>query len=215
MEKKAVKKEVKKKKDKYETQLKWVFAFAIVLILVVIATYFLVESLKRFQYAGLKFEKIMFDKLPLYYSKIPFVDESGNLKLYYNLYLKNDPRKLDYIEISGIIRADDNVRISLDRASENECDGREILRNLAELVTGTGNKLTIGFNDLELAKEKNMSYFTCDNADVTTFVFKSSNSTRITQKGNCYELEFDNCKVREVTERFIVGWFAHAKGVQI
>lgn len=219
MAEKKKQEEVKKKprKEKYENQLKWIFMILGIIILISLIFYFIIESTKKFEYGGIKFQKIMYDKLPLFYSRIPISDQYGNLKVNYNLYLRNDPRKLRDVAIDGIINLDDSVRISLDRASESECDGRESLMGLAQLISGIGYSLKTGFNDKELAEEKNISYFTCENSDAgtTTLVFKSSNQTKITLNGRCYTLEFADCKLREVTERFIVGWIVNTKGTTI
>lgn len=209
-------KEKKVKKSKYDTQLKWVLVLMGIIILVVIAVYIGMQISKKFEYGGIHFQKTMFDKLQVYYGRFQIVDDSGKAIANYNLYLRTDPRQLKDIKINGTIKdLDSTVRISLDRASESQCDGREVLMDLAQLVTGTGKVLEVGFNDKELADEKNKSYFTCENAETTTLMFHASNFTKITQIGKCYDIEFADCRIRDVTERFMMGWIANSKGITI
>lgn len=213
-DRKRVNNKAKKKQDK---QLKWILVIMFAVILITALSYFISINLKKFEYGGLKFEKIMYDKLPLYYSQIP-INIGGGDMINYNMYLRSDPRQLRYIKINGTTILKDYVVISLDRAAENQCSSREELRNLAELIQGTKRILKIGFNDLNLSIEKNMSYVSCDNASMipgTILMFHSSNTTQITQKGTCYDIEFSDCKVNEVTERLMVGWIANAKGIKV
>jgi hypothetical protein len=152
----------------------------------------------------------------MYYGRIPITNPEGELKANYNLYLKNDPRTLRDIPINGTINlGNDWVFLSLDNASDSGCTDRESIMSLAQLITGTGHKLEVVFNDIDLAKAKNKSYMTCENSKERIVLFKAGNETKITQKGNCYELEFKDCEIRTVTERFIVGWIANSKGLII
>ena len=202
-------KEITKKQDK---QTKWiVIVMALALVSVFLIPYFLGKS-GEFNYGGLEFKKILFDKLPLYHSRIPLTSITGNVVSNYNLYLRNDPRDLEYIPIKGEIRLLKNVVFTFnpEMVCKNEIIASTSVVGFiqgatsANLIPGTPNKSE--------ASDK-LAYADCDSDKHTTIIFDLGNQTEIIQeKPNCYRINVANCEVVEAAERFIIGMSAHSKG---
>ena len=152
----------KKRVKREERQLKWILIMMAILLFFVLLIYFIMQYEREFEYAGLKFNKIMFDKLILYYTKIPVADPYGNIVAYYNLYLRNDPRKLKNIAINSRILLRKNVVVTLD-PSVLECDDNIIaVANLGEFLKAIGINAEFATTNKTLANESEIKYATCD-----------------------------------------------------
>jgi len=212
--KKIIKKS--EKKDRYEVQFKWVLIIMGIIVLITILTYFIIKSFENFEYAGIKFQKIMYDKLPLFYSKIPLYKNSGELGAYYNLYLRYDPRKLD-IPVIGSIKLSENSILSADE-SINQCEDVGIaMYALSGFLKIASGNITLASTDRNYAEQRNITYATCDTSqEGSVIILKSVNNTSIYQeKPNCYIIEFKDCEIEKAVERFIVAGIANAQGNDI
>ena len=221
---------VKKKKESLEekrkrellarqdTQLKWILFVLVVIILIAVGVYFMVNSTKRFSYGGLQFEKIMFDKLPLYYSMIQLTSYDGN-RINHHLYLRNDPRKLTDVLINGNIVINPTVVFAVDPESDTLCQDNPLAGGLInQFFQANGVKYSATYTNKSYALERNMTYVDCSkvSGQQTFLALKMGNETEINQDSqNCYTLSFKNCEVLKVTERFIVGAYANSKGIKI
>jgi len=72
------------------------------------------------------------------------------------------------------------------------------------------------------AEENNRTYVNCGDRstfllnDYTILSFKASNESGIEQINNgCYVLNVANCDIMNVTERFMLGVYAHSQGIYI
>ncbi len=103
------------------------------------------------------------------------------------------------------------------KCDNNELAGGELgvalsLSGYTDIISGTSNETR--------ANEEELSYVSCDEMiylDSTALLFTPGNSTTISRinSGNCYKIEVKNCEVLEAVERFIVGLYAHGKGISI
>lgn len=202
-------KEALKKQNK---QTKWVFiVMALILVSVFLIPYIIGKS-REFNYAGLEFKKILFDKLPLYHARIPLASITGDVVSNYNLYLRNDPRELEYIPIKGEIKLLKDVVLTFN--PEMVCKNEIIAStsvvgfirgaSSANLIPGTLNKSGV---------TSKLAYANCDSHNQTTLIFDLGNKTEIIrERTNCYRIYVANCEIVEAAERLIIGMAAHANG---
>lgn len=207
----------KLKKKNEEKQLKWILIVMAFLIFLAIFIYIAMDSMRKFEYAGLKFEKIMYDQLPLFQTKLPMLDSQGNLVANYNLFLRNDPRKLRDIKINGTIMLMKKIVVSFDPDIE-ECEDKAIaLPNMKNLFSAFGMEISPAYTDESYAKERKVPYMTCDDSEnQSVIIIEQGNKNKITQESsNCYTIEFKDCEVNKAVERFMIGAIAQSKGIEI
>lgn len=199
-----------------EKQLKWVLIWMGIVIVSIVIIFLVYDSLKRFEYGGLKFERIIYDKLPLYYSRIPIKTAAGEIVGYYNLYLRNDPRKLS-IPINGTIKLMRNSMLSIDQSMEGCSDNGVAGVTLGTFFKAAGINIEYASTNRSIAKERNISYATCeDSSKQTVIVIRQTDKTEIVQeKKDCYSINFKDCEIIKAVERFIVATSAHSTGISI
>lgn len=217
MEKKKKGEAKPKKKDKYETQLKWIFIGMGILILIILIVLYIKGSMNRFEYGGFEFEKIMYDKLQLYYSKIPVMNSAGQTVANYNLYLRNDPRTLRNIPINGTIRLTVKSIVSIDESMEGCSDNGIAGVTLGTFFKAAGINAVYASTDKTIAEERNISYATCeDKSEYTVIVIKRADENSIIKENEkCYSINFKDCDIIKAVERFIVATSAHSKGIEV
>ncbi len=209
----------KSQKSKMDRQLKYVLIVMVLVILLAIGVYYFVQSMKKFNYAGLEFEKVMYDRLPVYHSKIPITNTQGELVANYNLFLRNDPRALKSIAIDGKIRLMKDTFVSIEPEADGGCEDSGIAGgNFFTFLKVAGVDAKLACTNNTYASERNITYATCqehlNNSGV--IIIKRGESTEIVKKSDdCYEISFRNCEILNVTERFIVGAIANSKGIEL
>lgn len=199
----------------------WIYVLigvVIVLGLIYVSYKSYLES-KKIEYAGLNFEQKKFGDLNFYYTRIPLFDKNGINTVNYSMYLRNDPRTLEYIKIEGVIRIKPKTILASEaglQCENNGIAGGELGQAIGlwtTVITGTSNKT--------LADNRSIPYVSCNASegmylDSTSLAFKVGNVTGISQKGaDCYEISVANCEILEAVERFIVGAYAHSRGIEI
>jgi hypothetical protein len=174
---------------------------------------------KKIEYAGLNFEQKKFGDLNFYYTRIPLFDKNGINTVNYSMYLRNDPRTLEDIKIEGMIRIKSKTILASEpglQCENNGIAGGELGQAIGLwtiVITGTSNKT--------LADNRSIPYVSCNASegmylDSTSLSFKVANVTGISQKGaDCYEISVANCEILEAVERFIIGAYAHSRGIEI
>lgn len=202
--KESLKAEGKVDKEKAQSKQLLVMLVIIAIILVITATfYILIQKSKKFDYYGFKFEYIMYDKLPLYYSKMTMERLDGSL-VNYNLYLRNDPREND-IPVNAVIRLKSgNTYVTAD-AGIGKCEDSNLaLINLGSFFSGLNIKAKGATSDIILANQTGHLYITCSDAlNHTVISIETADKTGISQENNCYILKIKDCNILNVTEKFI------------
>ena len=198
---------------------KQVFYVVLVMALVIISFfvgYVIFQQSKIVYYEGFRFEKIMYEKLPLYYIKIPIVQLTGQL-VNYNLYLRNDPRKLGIAEGTDVDFLKKEVFISLNSDFEKCEDTTLAMTNLGMLFGAMGLEAKGSLDNKEEADAASRPYITCENTKNNTVVsyrVAGSGETRIEQDENCYIISVANCEIQKATEAFIVKTLSDLKDSQ-
>jgi len=224
LKKKTIKeKNQESKEEKSEFNSLVYFGIVIVLILIICyASYSLYISSKQFEYAGLKFEKVRLGKLIFYQTTIPLYTKDITGKpvnsANFSVMMRNDPRTLENISINGVLKLKPKVIL----ASEGlECEDNGIAGGELGQVLGRWTKVKTGTTNQTLAEEMEMPYATCDPKvrylDSSVLIFKQGNVTEINQKNgiDCYEVSVANCDILRATERYIIGLYAHSRGIKV
>ncbi len=195
-----------------------ILLIAMMLVMVFIAgvAWFRYQAM-RFEYAGLNFEKIMFDKLQMYHAKIPLSSLTGNVVANFNLYFRNDPRELESIPITGRIRLKRNAIVALDPSMEDCGDNAIAGLNLGQFLGAAGIKPLEGSTNLSEALETGVNYASCENVVSSVIITEKSDKTQIIKEGeDCYRIQVAVCEdVVKATERFIIGAIGHSSGYDI
>src|SRR3989338_301841 len=88
-------------KEKQNSQLRLaVFLMLAVLLIIVLIPYIKLKYIDKFKYNGLEFQKTKLGELVFYSAKFPVISTTGQVIGDYAVNLRNDPRDLEYVEIS-------------------------------------------------------------------------------------------------------------------
>jgi hypothetical protein len=209
---KKQKKIKEKKKDKTEKQLVIIIVVMALIVLGIVAGYFIIQGQKKFDFIGLHFEKTKYGQLDFYYAKTQVTRPDGRI-VNYNMYLRNDPRSLNLPEVRVEYIKGKNVYISLD-PSLGECsDGTLAFTTLGSFFGVTGIRAEAALTNKTESEEKQISYITCENTkDSTVFVFEEGETREIIKKDNCYVVSVPNCELVESVEEIILGTIATSRG---
>lgn len=224
MKKPKAKVKVREKSEKKEEIIKidnvlWVGIVIIIIALVIAGLIYTYSKSKSFEYAGLNFVKTRMGEVVFYHAKILLFNSDGVAVNYYNLYLRNDPRTLEDIEIYGKIRMMKKVILASDGL---ECeDGGLAGGVLGDMLGILGVKVHPATTNKTAAEEQDIRYVSCNltegvYVDATGLIFKPGNVTEIRQiRQDCYEVTVKECDILRASERFTLGIYAHSKGIEI
>ncbi len=172
-----------------------------VFILIILLGVSFIKSAGEFKYRGLDFKIVKEGKLIFYQTSFP-VYYNGQI-VPYNIYIRNDPRKIHDIPFNGEIIIGENltifddemVRLVLNSEDEFNCEGDGII-SIANLM----NLKAIG---VKIVKDENAS---CDEQGRYIYVnIQKSENSEINEIGPvCYDLNVKDCDILKVTERFLV-----------
>jgi hypothetical protein len=189
-----VKEEIIKKGQK-EEQNKALISILICigfLLLMVAIYFFAIKSSNQFKYDGVKFTVIKQRQLTFYQTSFPVMYNGS--KAVYNIYLRNDPRKLaKEVPVPETPISIDNTVINI--TQEFDCNGDQVIAiaNIVNLYGALGKKIM---------RDENAS---CDPFGRYMYiVIKPGNETRIDKVGpNCYNININKCEILQGTEMFI------------
>jgi len=196
-EKKEHKKEnfdINKKNNKQNKQLGIVMIILGIFFLIILLMFLFFGEKSKFEYRGVKFEKIKQGNLTLYKTEIPLVNKSGEISKF-NIFMTNNPLKLN-VPFDGNMTYSPKKLFVLNSEERFQCDG--------DGAVSVGNlQLLYSVLGTEVVKDPNV---TCDSKGRYLYaVLKSGNKTKIVQTGNfCYEIIINNCEILKATERFML-----------
>jgi len=213
--KKVVKKDISKNEEftnkklgrKQDKQVKGIIWF-MVIVLGILVLVLLANSLSnKFTYKGIRFEKNRYGEIILYSAEVPVVNYLGEVVAYINADFRKDPRTLKDIHLeTGEIRflRDSITYLSVDPKIE-ECEDSGIaIINLGRFIKSSGLNLKLSSLDAEHAERENLEHVTCENSPNNTVIVVEQGIDNFLYKktDNCYIIEFKDCDVISVTERF-------------
>ncbi len=202
--KKYYKKLIKDKKDK---QLLLIILFIVLIIGGFLGTYFIIQSSKTFDYAGVSWVKEKYGNMTFYHARFKILEGFP----IYNAYFRTDPRKND-VEIAGnaYFRFYQKTYVSLNPNIE-ECSGANVLANklLGEFLGATNVVAESAVEDKNLSEELGYPYIDCDSIqgkNESAIIIQKSDYPYISQIGpSCYLLEVGECENIKTAEAFILG----------
>jgi len=178
-----------------EKQIKSIVVILGAIILAVVVFYFIIDSMRNFEYGGVGFTIVKEDVLIFYKSSFPIYSKTtGELLATYNIFIRNDPRKLKDIEFDGDLNLLPIMVVNATSDFNCEGYGNLAMTNFVKLHSAIGTKVI---------KDNNAS---CSNNGDYMFVrLTESEETVIKQTGDyCYDIYVNNCEILEATERFMV-----------
>ena len=186
----------KKELERQNKTLKNIFIGLGIFVFVIIIVSLSINSAKHFEYKGVEFNVIKEGEIIFYNAVFPIYNRiTGKHIIDYNIYLRNNPKKLENIPFEGevILRKDTVINSTKDFNCDG--DGMIAIGNLVQVLETFGTKVV---KDPEAG---------CD-ALKGQYVFiqiREGNETSIEQFApTCYNLYVNNCEILEVTEKFIV-----------
>ena len=200
-------------KKNQNKQIFWAVFLMVLIILIIIAVPFIVKNfINKFVYINLDFYKTKLGKITFYSTKVPLTDKQMNILADYNINLRNNPRKLDYIKVNVsenkvIFKKSLTVYISLESNSPRCEDNVISVVGLTQFLKEFGNfTVKAAMDNKTYANETGYPYVTCSNFPTNTVIhLTSGNSSEIKKiNDNCYELIYDNCRINPVAERFML-----------
>ncbi len=210
-------KKVKSKKrifglnKKQNKQVLWAVILMIGILLIVLFVPYVVKNhFNKFRYIKLDFEKTQLGEIFFYSTKIP-ITKGDEVTGFYTMNFRNDPRKLEYVNMSipqNLIGFEKNetVYISFNPGMQ-ACDDNTIaLMNLAGFLRDFGSLDIKSAVHNEPYATEDIPYITCENSPNNTVLWLNSGpQTKIKKTGkNCYQLEYNNCEILPVTEKFML-----------
>ncbi len=163
-----------------------------IFILAILFFFWFVNSLSDFEYEGIEFNIIKEGEVIFYHTSFPMIYEGKDIT--YNIYLRNDPRKLKNIPFDGKVNLLEMMVIN--NTEDFVCGGHGgiAMYNFQQILRAFG---------INMIKDPNA---TCDSQGRYMFlVIKPGNQTNIEQFGPaCYNLNVNNCEILKVTEKFLV-----------
>lgn len=180
---------------------------ALIIIAIVIGgfvlTYYLIQESKKFEYQGLKWEKIKYQNLDIYHSAFPYYENQ------FNLWFRIDPRKNN---ISTNITFQDfrrKVIISSDYNS-TKCNKAVLGTALLGQFFGAGKREVIGAINNKNPDLRGINPFAnCSNSSESRsiIIIEMSETPEIVNDANfadCYHIKVGNCENVAATEKFVL-----------
>ena len=179
-------------------QLKKVLIVCGIIFGIFLLSMLIINSTRHFEYKGIKFNVVKEGNIIFYrtffqvYSSI-----TGQHIANYNIYLRNDPRKLENIPFEGKINLNFPLKkMVIEFEDEFKCSGDGIIAiaNFAKIFKLIG---------IEAVKDPEAG---CDEQGRYMYIkLQKGNITRIEQfSSTCYNIYINNCEILKGTEKFII-----------
>ena len=193
---------------KQQKQLLAVIVTIAVIFIIVFTIYILAQKSRKFEYNGMKFERIMYDQLPLYYTQLNIHRGDGS-NVNYNLYLRNDPRGNNIPVEADIKFLVGKSFITVDEGMQDCREASLGLINLASFLTGMGFDVKGATSSKQVAENTGHPYISCNNSLDNTVISleiaeEDSVITQVDGNPNCFILKVKDCNVLNITEKFTV-----------
>ena len=190
IEERDSKKQIKKEDKQLRNILICLGIFILIFILIVL----FIHSRLHFEYRGVKFDVVKEGEIIFYKTSLPVIYNGKEIP--YNIYLRNDPRKLD-VPVEDKINFKTNMVLNITEDFNCNGDGIIAIANLAKLYE---------LMEINVMKDPNAS---CDAQGRYMFVqIQEGDETSIEKFGPaCYNLNVNNCEILAVTEQLMIETF--------
>ena len=191
----------KKKRTKEYKTLGNVLLIMGIFLVVFIASYLIINSMRYFEYQGLEFDIMEEGDVTFYHTSLPLI--RNNVKIDYNIYLRNDPRELEKIPVEGKINLFEMMVINSTDSFVCDGDGGISMYNFQQIMEALG---------IQIIQDPDAG---CDSlARYSYIVIKEGNTTSIEQTGpSCYDFNVNNCEILPVMEKFLVETIVRANNL--
>jgi hypothetical protein len=170
---------------------------AVFIVAILIVVLFL-KSLATFEYNGVPIQ--MTEEYNMLFYKVTFPVYTQETLVDYNIFLRNDPRKLDEIPFEGDLELFEDVVVNT--TEPFICDG--------DGAISLGNMLNLKAIGMEVFKSPEAG---CDSQGRYLFLeILPGNETKIEQyEPSCFQIYVNNCEILKATERFMLESFVQAQ----
>ena len=192
----------RKKLSKEEKQTILVVSFMALVVISFLIFFFVFRNIGTFAYYGIKFNKVTKEGVTMYHGRMGLKTSAGAFN--YNLYLRNDPRKLKIpANVSIILRKSGYISFQPE-ASSCYASGLAAFE-LASLLNALGMDVKGATTSHKVAIDDNVPEKDCADAlNRTIIVVQQSTNSSISQRGDCYILNAANCRVLDTAEAFML-----------
>jgi len=191
-EKHASKKQIKN----FSKTLGIVLAFLAFLFLLFFVIYYISASSKTVNFKGVEYTKLQVGEVLFYHAQIPYLKDLEGTK--YNVYLRSNPKEISKkIPLDGEDISWKQLVVTNYSTNGLVCEGYSIIAqaNFNQILK-EGIGLTLLSNNTVSCDEENRYMY---------LSIEAGDETKIEKIGeSCYRLEFTNCEILEVTERFLL-----------
>jgi hypothetical protein len=194
-----------KEEEQVKRQKKTLITFFIIIGVVIfsfLATWYLINASKHFDYKGVDFSLDDSAKgMTLF--KATMVGQVT--KATYNFYFRNEPSKLEQIPITGTLIFRKNIVFD-SSADQFSCDGNGVLA-ISQFSNGMNS-----FGIKLLKENASVQYTPTENYMFLTFVKGNTTEIRqISSFNNAYEVVINNCEILPAMERIMLEAIVKAK----
>lgn len=201
-------------KQKQNKQIMWAIILMASLILIIVLVPFIVKNfVNKFVLFNLDFQKTKLGNIYFWSTRVPIVDNQGEIVNEYTMNFRNDPRELEKIEFTSFkndvdyiyFKKNAVVYITFNPEMEACEDNLVALIPLAGFLRDFAKQnISSAVTDKNYAKINNMTYAACEDFKNNTIIYiNSGNKTEIRKNDlNCYALTYNNCEITKVTEKF-------------
>ncbi len=211
-------KENKKVLKREEKQMVWFFIVICLVFLVFFGSYYLLQSQKKYSYAGMNWDIQQHGKLEVHHAIWPLIYK-GETVLYKHIYFRNDPRK-NKVPILTNFSMGNKVSLSYEQEAfycKDSVIGVAELSGFLQLFPWV-KEFETGLFEYDMAKALGENHITCADANEkhTVYLVKNGENASIRKiTENCYEINIENCNNMETVERFILGVVSQINGIEI
>ena len=188
-----------KKQKEQNKILKNIFLWFAAVVAVFILCYYLSNSMKFFEYEGIKFEQVKEGQLTLYKTVFPMY-RNGTKVADYTFYLRTNPKEIGDVPFDGNLSI--RKMVVFNPSDELNCKGDGIIA-VANIVNNLYTYL-----DSKVIRDENAK---CDNTGQKIYSLvkvSPGNTTEIRQIGDsCYEIIVSDCQILPATEKYMLEAF--------
>lgn len=192
-------------KVKEERQVLWVLGVIVMVFVIFFGTYFYVQSMNKFEYAGVSWVIENHGGMKFYHARFLAF---GNPYLTYNVYLRNDPRTNNVDTEGDFTRFTDDSFLSFS-PEVDECRGVvpvSVVTLASFLSTGVGiENLEPSTTDPQVHYSTGKNFANCNSLGGGVVIEMGESSVTQSEKNPfCYIIRIEDCEDIKPIEKFVI-----------